>query len=118
MKAVRRRRIAALAGLLVVLGAMAWTPYQRYREASERVLVLTATREQLAVEVDALEDQRARLEDPDEVELLAREELGLVKPGEIPYVVVPPEERETASVPQPQPVVPWWRRLADRLGLS
>jgi cell division protein FtsL len=34
----------------------------------------------------ALQEERKALHDPKYVEKLAREELGLVKPGEIPYI--------------------------------
>lgn len=35
---------------------------------------------------EALEQERQRLQDPKSIEEVAREELGLVKPGEVPYV--------------------------------
>jgi cell division protein FtsB len=37
----------------------------------------------------ALEERMRRLGDPEEIERLAREEYGLVRPGEEPYVVIP-----------------------------
>jgi len=39
-----------------------------------------------------LQSRVAELEDPDYIEQLAREEFGLVKPGEESYVIVPPAE--------------------------
>lgn len=42
--------------------------------------------EELRTKNEALESEKARLQKPDAVEGLAREELGLVKPGEVPYV--------------------------------
>lgn len=35
---------------------------------------------------EVLEQERQRLQDPKSIEEVAREELGLVKPGEVPYV--------------------------------
>ena len=35
---------------------------------------------------EELEQEKARLQDPKTIEGVAREELGLVKPGEVPYV--------------------------------
>ena len=36
-----------------------------------------------------LEERMRRLRDPDEIERLAREKYGLVRPGEEPYVIIP-----------------------------
>ena len=35
---------------------------------------------------DELEQEKAKLQDPKNIENVAREQLGLVKPGEVPYV--------------------------------
>lgn len=35
---------------------------------------------------DELEQEKAKLQDPKNIESVAREQLGLVKPGEVPYV--------------------------------
>ena len=35
---------------------------------------------------EELEQEKAKLQDPKTIEGVAREELGLVKPGEVPYV--------------------------------
>lgn len=51
----------------------------------------------LAVENERLSDEVTRLEDPNELEALARERLGLVKPGEDAYYFVEP------SSPEPGP---------------
>ena len=37
----------------------------------------------------SLKDEKARLNDPEEVEKRAREDLGLVKPGEVPVRTIP-----------------------------
>lgn len=81
----------ALLVLLALLTVMAVAPLQSFTAATARVDDLAARRDDLQARVDRLEAERERLEDPEELELLAREELGLVKPGEIPYVVVTPE---------------------------
>jgi cell division protein FtsB len=47
---------------------------------------LTVLRQQTA----ALERDTARLEGDAEIERVAREQYGLVRPGETPYVIVPP----------------------------
>jgi hypothetical protein len=40
-----------------------------------------------------LEHRIAKLKDPDYIDQLARRQIGLVKPGEVPYVVMPPSRR-------------------------
>jgi cell division protein FtsB len=89
----RRRRVTGRAvALIVVMAALlvaAMYPLRSYlREWSDiaslqhQVSVLQQTNEQL--------DGRIRqLHDPGYLERLARECLGMVKPGEIPFVVVP-----------------------------
>ena len=106
---------------LIVLGfvllSMAWSPVRGLTAGSERIEQLTASRNELRKEVDRLEDRQDRLMDPQELELIAREEYGLVKPGEIPYVVVTPEadpqlrdQRERPPAPKP-----WYGRLWSAL---
>lgn len=110
-----------VAALVVVAGlmlALAWTPLQNYTAAADRVEDLTISRDRLAEEVASLEDRKDRLNDPGQLELHAREELGLVKPGEIPYVVVTPEPEFAPAEPDLEPGFvhesaddPWWTRL-------
>jgi cell division protein FtsB len=58
-----------------------------------------------------LESRLARLRDPAYMEKLAREQLGVVKPGETSYVVVP---RPMPVAPEPKPVQKsWWREAID-----
>jgi cell division protein FtsB len=61
-----------------------------------------------------LESQLARLKDPAYLERLAREELGVVRPGEIGFVVVPgdaaPKQASTPAKP-----TPWYERLMRSL---
>lgn len=117
-----RRHLLAGVSLLVALIAMTLGPLQSYTAAADRVDALAASRQRLQVEVDRLEDQRRRLNDPDEVEVLARAELGLVKPGEVPYVVAGPEPGldQVGLDPQAPPPVdlPWYRSWYRRLARS
>jgi cell division protein FtsB len=125
----RLRRVARgdrpfMAGLVVVLVlvvTMALGPLQNYTAAADRVEALESTRDQLRQQVDALEDRRTLMQDPEELELIARTELGLVMPGEVPFVVVTPNDEEYEQVrPEPPAVepsgdVPWYRRLGRSL---
>ena len=101
--------------VVVALGLVTMAgPLQRRLEARDR-------RDLLAEQVSALEGanaglaMRARdLQDPEQLELLAREELGFVRPGEVPFVVVEPPDDPLAVEAPPEPVPPpqpWYRRL-------
>ena len=113
----------ALAGVVVLVVGMALGPLQVFTTAADRVDELEEQRDRLRQEVDALEDREHELADPEEIELLARSELGLVQPGEIPYVVVTPED-DTPRIGrdgepgafEDDPDAPWWRRLGRWLG--
>jgi cell division protein FtsB len=118
---LRRDRpyLVALLGLLVLLAVMAVGPLQSYTAAAEQVDSLIVARDQLAAEVGELERERGRLHDPGYVELLAREQLGLVKPGEIPFVVVTPApDLQQAGVATPNGeegswLSRFWQALAE-----
>ncbi len=91
--------------LLLILGlalAMAIGPTRQ----------LLAQRRQIAAAADALrrletstqhyEKQVERLKDPDYLEAKAREQMGLIRPGETSYIVVPPpEQRKKDKGPTP-----------------
>ena len=121
---VRRILVAAfdgdrplVAGLVAVLafGVMTTiTPLQRLLDTRERTAQLRQQVDTLHHENAKLDQRVADLNDPSYLELLAREELGLVKPGEIPFVVVAPEPERPQIAPaeqQPPPPAPWYRRL-------
>lgn len=94
-------RLAAttLVLLLILLGGRALGPYADYTAARDRVSDLTGERVELTEAVQALESEQARLQDPRELEEEARSELGLTRPGEIPYIVVnPPTEPPAPSM--------------------
>lgn len=117
----QRPFVFAFLALLVVLATMAATPAQRYFAMQDRVESLTQEREELAGDVDALEERKEQLQDPEHIELLARRELGLVRPGEISYVVVGSDGDQAVSPGEREAVAdddaPWWRRLGETLGL-
>ena len=81
--------------------------------AQEKLLALRAENEHMEAQV-------AVLQTDDEVERLAREQFGLVMPGEIAYVVVAPEGEGTLQA-EPEPTLdrpggqPWWSDLWDFL---
>lgn len=122
-RAEDRPYLIALFGLLVVIGAMAIGPLRSLAAANDRVDELTEQRDALAESVDALERESEALSDPAEMEAYAREELGLVRPGDIPYVVVPEEEAAPQASPTPGAEgersgarsSPWYERLVESL---
>ena len=121
--------LLATLGLAVLLGAMAIGPVKSYTAATDRVRQLDQRRAELEARVDRLEARRLELANPDEIELLAREQLGMIRPGEIPYVVVAPSSGGASSqAPSPSPGQshvgdataapvhqPWYRRIGQAL---
>ena len=102
-----------LLAVLAVGTLMILPPLQSYLEGRERLELLHQQDAALAQEIARLEARGADLNDPDYIELLAREQLGLVKPGEIPYVVIAPEP-ERPQV-EPEPVEPEPESLPTRV---
>ncbi len=114
-----RRWKLGLLVLVLLLGIAAISPYEDYQAASSRVDALSDRHAALTDEVVALEARSEQLSDPEEIELIAREDLGLVRPGEIPYVVEGVHELATtapAAATPDEPPLPWWRQVLDRLG--
>lgn len=68
--------------LLAYLAVKGWEWYALSRQLEEASRI----RDQLQQENQELENQKAALEDPAVIEKKAREDLGLVKQGEVPYV--------------------------------
>lgn len=116
--------IVGLAVLLGVCVIMLSGPLQTYLDGRERVMVLERKRDALAEENTNLAERAAELQDPTAIELLAREQLGMVRPGEVPYALVPPEVDRPQIVPRLEGEglegSPWyvrvWRGLTDLLG--
>ncbi len=111
--------IVGLLGVLVLAAVIISGPAQSYLDARDRVETL----EEKAV---ALDDANAQLEqrvedlnDPTNIELLAREQQGFVRPGEVAYALVPPEvdrpritaPRETPSADPPAWYVRVWESI-------
>lgn len=57
--------------------------------------------EVLERETKVLEAESARLESDAEIERVAREQYGLIRPGETPYVLVPEPDRAATPAPIP-----------------
>lgn len=103
-RAVRsgERPLAVVLAIAIVLSVVMLSgPFQGYLDGRERVAGLEAGSAALDTEIERLEQRRVDLLDTENVELLAREQLGYVRPGEVPYRLVPPEvERPTIASPR------------------
>ena len=79
---------AAVLGGLLLLVAWGYPNYQRIREMESQISALEQRKQQLEAERLRLQKEVRWLETDAAVEKIAREELGLVKPGERPLVEV------------------------------
>jgi cell division protein FtsB len=121
-----QRRGIGIAGLLaiviavVIVGGLAGIFPFRQILASERSVELAEQKlDALREENRRLEHQVSALQTTEEVERLAREEFGLVRPGEIGYVATPGPGDDgadpRAAPDEPDEGQPWWRTVWDFL---
>jgi cell division protein FtsB len=116
------RRAAILAAVVCVLTLTIAGPVRTYFAQRTEMKQLAASEAVLRRQIADLEQQKAKLADPAYIAAQARERLGFVMPGDIPYQVqLPP----TAALPaepgsQPAPAAsgdPWytslWHTIAD-----
>jgi uncharacterized protein len=116
------RRAAILAVLVCVLTLTIAGPVRTYFAQRTEMHQLAATEAKLRAQIAELEQQKVKLGDPAYIAAQARERLGFVMPGEVPYQVqlppgaVLPTELgpEGSAVPSD---LPWytalWRTIAD-----
>ena len=79
--------------VLGLVGAMAIQPTRQLLEQRRRISGMAEDLTEIERSNRRLRAQITRLNDPDFLEQRAREEIGLVRPGEITYVVMPPGGR-------------------------
>lgn len=107
---------------VVLLGALALTVsgILPFRQLVSQQRQIERTQDQLSAlehENQVLSEDIEMLGTDAEIERIAREQYGLVRPGEVAYVVVMPRE-PSAVVPSPDAAVrsdvrPWWQRAWD-----
>jgi cell division protein FtsB len=118
------RRAAILAAVVCVLTLTIAGPVRTYFAQRADVKQLAAAETQLRTQIAELERQKAKLNDPAYIASQARERLGFVMPGDIPYQVqlpasampnaVPGGSEATAPVPNGQPwYTSLWHTIAD-----
>jgi len=116
------RRAAILAAVVCVLTLTIAGPVRTYFGQRTEMMQIKASEAQLREQIAELEQQKGRLADPVFVAAQARERLGFVMPGEIPYRVQLPPGSAVPGVPSGVPVPtnnsdPWytalWHTIAD-----
>jgi cell division protein FtsB len=116
------RRAAILAAVVCVLTLTIAGPVRTYFAQRTEMKQLKATEEQLRAQIAELEQQKVKLSDPVFVAAEARERLGFVMPGEVPYQVqLPPNSAVPGTpgvdAPSADPDEPWytslWHTIAD-----
>ncbi|WP_199255222.1 FtsB family cell division protein [Mycolicibacterium mengxianglii] len=117
------RRAAILAAVVCVLTLTIAGPVRTYFAQRTEMSQLVATEAALREQIGELELQKAKLADPAYIAAQARERLGFVMPGDIPYQVqlppsaAAPEESEALPGTSAVPQGPWysalWKTIAD-----
>jgi len=110
--------IGTLIGLVVAAAGI--FPFRQIIAQERAVDLAEAQLAAIQAENVRLEREIEALQTPQEIERLAREQFGLVQPGEVGYVVVVPPG-STPAEPPPEPTLdrpeerPWWRDVWDFL---
>src|SRR5690349_11056527 len=117
------RRAAILAAVVCVLTLTIAGPVRTYFAQRTEMKQLKATEEQLRSQIADLEEQKVKLADPVFIAAQARERLGFVMPGDIPYQVQLPESAIAPGAPGGEAPTgvksgdPWytslWHTIAD-----
>ena len=118
MTLIRRPGVALVTLLFLLLGAAFITQVVPYRQIIDSQRQVTAAQERLAsLEGDnaALQADAAALNTDEEIEKLAREKLGYVRPGETAYVVLDPPGSNQAPAAEVEVLVVDERTWVDRI---
>jgi cell division protein FtsB len=103
IRSTRKRRLVIVAVLAILIVA----PSVGGKKSLVKIFQMSKTRTELQQEIVRLrqvneelaQEIRAFANNPDQVEAIAREDLGLVKPGEIVYQFGPPRPTTAPSAP-------------------
>lgn len=96
-----RPLVGLVLGVLVLGAVILSGPADSYLDARSRVQALEAKESALDAANQDLVDRVEDLNDPVRIELIAREQQGFVRPGEVAYSLVPPEvERPLITAPR------------------
>jgi len=111
-------RAAVLGLVFCALVVSAALPLREYLSQRSDIRQLEQQQADARRRVAALEEQKARLQDPAYISALARDRLHFVRPGETAYVViapsappVPPKDAQRAASAPAGPEAPWYSQL-------
>ena len=116
------RRAAILAAVVCVLTLTIAGPVRTYFAQRTEMKQLAASEAALRGQITDLEQQKVKLADPAYVAAQARERLGFVRPGEVPYQIQLPPNAALPAEPGSTPTAattndPWytslWHTIAD-----
>lgn len=108
------KRAAILAIVVCALALTVAVPLHNFVAQRQDLAAVSEQQRALEADVARLAAERARLSDPAEVEAQARTRLGMVQPGETPYVVqFPAPPAPAVEDGQAEPGVPWFHTLWD-----
>lgn len=123
MRLVRRPVVFLISAAVLVVSVAVTTnalPLRQIVDQQQEVAEAQARLDELSRENDILADQVDALQTPIEIERLAREKLGYVRPGEAAYVVIEEEipavndfPAEVSSVPDESDAVPFLTQVWD-----
>jgi cell division protein FtsB len=105
-----------LATLLVFLLAVMLVGLVPFRQILNQRDAVAGAEDRLQALIEAngeLDDEIVALETPVEIERRAREDFGLVRPGEIAYIVVPTEAEEEEVEDRIERPQSWFDTLVD-----
>lgn len=110
--------------VLGLLAAMAIEPTMELMQQNDRIARMKSELRTIDETNERLERRIERLDDPDFLEQKAREQIGLVRPDETTYLVVPPgrdrprEKKKREAPPPPPPEPGFVEGLLEFVGLS
>ena len=108
--------------VLGLVGAMAIEPTRQLIQQRDRISSMSSDLTEVQAGNERLAEQIARLKNDDYIEQRAREQIGLVRPGETTYVVMPPSKthdptRKERTKPVPPPPPGFFESLLEFVGL-
>nr|WP_246366785.1 septum formation initiator family protein [Kibdelosporangium persicum] len=113
------RRAAVVATVVCALALSIAVPLRTYLSQRDEVATQERRQAELRAQVDQLEQRKAQLSDPAQIQAEARRRLRYVMPGETPYMVQLPGDVGTQSGEPPAapagPQEPWFQSLWDSI---
>jgi cell division protein FtsB len=113
------RRAAIVATIVCALALSIAVPLRTYLSQRDEVAVQERRQAELRAQVQQLEERKARLADPAQIQAEARRRLRYVMPGETPYMVQLPGDTGTDAgqppAPPAAPQQPWFQSLWDSI---